>query len=205
MFPLVGAALIIFVPKALHDTIRGVALLISVVTMLLSFWVYVMFDPVASGMQLVVNVPWVASMGIDFHMGIDGISLLLIVLTTILSVICILFSWKSPSNGVKGFFISMLVLEAGMIGVFCALDLFLFYVFWEVMLVPMYFLIGVWGGPRKIYAAIKFVLFTMLGSLLMLVALLWLYFEYYSFAGEYSFDLLKMMDMPFPVRLWKSI
>lgn len=204
MFPLVGAALIMFVPKNLHDTIRGVALLISVITMILSFWVYFMFDPVASGMQLVINVPWVSAMGIDFHMGIDGISLLLIVLTTILSVLSILFSWHSPSEGVKGFFISMLVLETGMIGVFCALDIFLFYVFWEVMLVPMYFMIGVWGGPRKIYAAIKFVLFTMFGSLLMLVALLWLYFEYHSFSGEYSFDLLKWMEMPMALhpQLW---
>lgn len=193
-----------FVPKNLHDTIRGVALLISVITMILSFWVYFMFDPVASGMQLVINVPWVSAMGIDFHMGIDGISLLLIVLTTILSVLSILFSWHSPSEGVKGFFISMLVLETGMIGVFCALDIFLFYVFWEVMLVPMYFMIGVWGGPRKIYAAIKFVLFTMFGSLLMLVALLWLYFEYHSFSGEYSFDLLKWMEMPMALhpQLW---
>lgn len=204
MFPLVGVALIMFVPKNLDDTIRGVALLVSVVTLILSFWVYFMFDPVASGMQLVINIPWVSAMGIDFHMGIDGISLLLIVLTTILTVLSILFSWHSPTEGVKGFFISMLLLETGMIGVFCALDIFLFYVFWEVMLVPMYFLIGVWGGPRKVYAAIKFVLFTMLGSLLMLIALLWLYFEYHSFSGEYSFDLLKWMDMPlaFSPQLW---
>ncbi len=192
------------VPKGLDDTIRGVALIISVITMLLSFWVYFMYDPVASGMQLVVNIPWVTSLGIDFHMGIDGISLLLIVLTTILSVLCILFSWKSPTTGVKGYFISFLLLETGMIGVFCALDLFLFYVLWEVMLIPMYFLIGVWGGPRKVYAAIKFVLFTMLGSLLMLIALLYLYFEYHNFSGEYSFSLLKMMDMPlaFEPQLW---
>jgi NADH-quinone oxidoreductase subunit M len=204
IFPLIGVILIALTPRNLDDTIRGAALLVSVITMILSFWVYLMFDPVASGMQLVVNVPWVASMGIDFHMGIDGISLLLIVLTTILTVLCVLFSWHTPTEGVKGYFISMLLLEVGMIGVFCALDIFLFYVFWEVMLIPMYFLIGVWGGPRKIYAAIKFVLFTMLGSLLMLVAILWLYFEYHSFSGEYSFNLLKWLEMPlaFHPQLW---
>ncbi len=195
-FPLLGVVLLALIPEKLHDTIKGVALLVSVVTMFLSFWVYAMFDPIATGMQLVVDIPWVTSLGISFNMGIDGISLLLIVLTTLLTVLCVLSSWESIKTGVKGFFISMLLLEVGMIGVFCALDLFLFYVFWEVMLVPMYFLIGVWGGPRKIYAAIKFVLFTMFGSVLMLVALLYLYFEYHNFAGEYSFSLLKMMEMP---------
>jgi NADH-quinone oxidoreductase subunit M len=203
-FPLLGVILLLFIPEKLHDTIKGAALLISVVTMVLSFWVYAMFDPIATGMQLVINTPWVTSLGINFYMGIDGISLLLIILTTILAVICVLSSWESIKTGVKGFFISMLLLEVGMIGVFCALDLFLFYVFWEVMLVPMYFLIGVWGGPRKIYAAIKFVLFTMFGSLLMLVALLFLYFEYHNFSGEYTFSLMKMMDMPlaFHPQLW---
>ncbi len=135
------------------------------------------------------------SLGIGYHMGIDGISLLLILLTTILTVLCILASWKSITTGVKGYFISMLLLTTGMIGVFCALDLFLFYVFWEVMLIPMYFIIGFWGGPRRVYAAIKFVLFTMFGSLLMLVGILYLYFAYHTATGEYTFDLLKITRM----------
>jgi len=203
-FPILGVILIALVPSSQHSTIKGTALIISFLTMVCSFWLYFFFDPVATGMQFEIVAPWVASLGISFHMGIDGISLLLIVLTTILTVLCILSSWNSVATGVRGFFISMLLLETGMIGVFCSLDLFLFYVFWEVMLVPMYFIIGVWGGPRKIYAAIKFVLFTMFGSLLMLVALLYLYFEYYNFAGVYTFDLLEIMGMPlaYDVQLW---
>jgi NADH-quinone oxidoreductase subunit M len=128
----------------------------------------------------------------------------LIMLTTILTVLCVLSSWNSVERNVKGYYISMLLLTTGMIGVFCALDLFLFYVFWEVMLIPMYFIIGIWGGPNRVYAAIKFVLFTMFGSLLMLVAILYLYFAQHGFSGEYSFDLLKIMQMPiaYNVQLW---
>lgn len=195
-FPLLGAVLLVFVPAGQHSTIKGVSLIVAVITMLLSFWLYSMFDPQAVGMQFEVNVPWVMSLGIGYHLGIDGISLLLIALTTILTVLCVLAAWNSVKEGVKGFFISMMVLTTGMLGVFVALDLFLFYVFWEVMLIPMYFLIGVWGGPRRIYAAIKFVLFTMFGSLLMLVALLYLYFAYQGYSGEYTFDLIKMMNLP---------
>ncbi|MBD3258243.1 NADH-quinone oxidoreductase subunit M [candidate division GN15 bacterium] len=195
-FPLLGAILLAFVPSSQHSTVKGVALIVSFISMLLSFWLYSMFDPGAIGMQFEVNTPWVKSLGIGYHLGIDGISLLLIVLTTVLTVLCVIAAWKSVQEGVKGFFISLLVLTTGMLGVFVALDLFLFYVFWEVMLIPMYFLIGVWGGPRRIYAAIKFVLFTMFGSLLMLVALLYLYFAYQGYSGEYTFDLMKMMDLP---------
>jgi len=198
-FPLVGIILLLFVPKARHDSIKAISLIIAFITMLWSIWMYSMFDPVAIGMQFEINVPWVSSFGINYHLGIDGISLLLIMLTTILSTIVMISSWNSIKTGVKGYFISMLMLETGMIGVFVSLDLFLFYVFWEAMLVPMYFIIGVWGGPRKIYAAIKFVLFTMFGSLLMLVALLYLFFMYHGYTGEYTFDLLKMYEMPIPL------
>jgi len=203
-FPLLGVLILLFVPARQHSTIKGTSLIISFITMLFSFWIYSQFDPVASGMQFEINIPWVQSLGIDYHLGIDGISLLLIVLTTILTVLCVIAAWRSVTKGVKGFFISMLLLTTGMIGVFVSLDLFLFYVFWEVMLVPMYFLIGVWGGPRRVYAAIKFVLFTMFGSLLMLVALMYVYFEYQAFAGEYTFDLLKIMNMPlaYHPQLW---
>jgi len=203
-FPLAGAFLLLLVPSKAHDTIKGVALIVAVITMLLSFWVWAEFDEVASGMQLEVNIPWITSFGITYHLGIDGISLLLIVLTTILTVLCILASWRSVTHSVKGFFISMLVLTTGMIGTFCSLDLFLFYVFWEIMLIPMYFIIGLWGGPRRVYAAIKFVLFTMFGSVLMLVAILYLYFGYHTFSGEYSFDLLRIMQMPiaYQAQLW---
>ncbi len=203
-FPLFGVLLLLLVPRERHDSIKSISLIIAFVTMLLSFFLYAMFDPLAHGMQFEVNVPWIASLGINYHMGIDGISLLLILLTTILTVLCILSSWNAITTGVKGYFISMLLLQTGIIGVFCALDLFLFYIFWEVMLIPMYFIIGVWGGPRRVYAAIKFVLFTMFGSLLMLVAILYLLFAYRSFAGEYSFDMLKLMEMPiaYHTQLW---
>jgi len=203
-FPMLGVIVLLFVPAKQHSTIKGTALIFSFITMLFSFWIYSRFDPVAIGMQFEVNMPWIQSLGIDYHLGIDGISLLLIVLTTVLTVLCVIAAWRSVTEGVKGFFISMLLLATGMIGVFVSLDLFLFYVFWEVMLVPMYFLIGVWGGPRRVYAAIKFVLFTMFGSLLMLVALLYVYFEYQAFAGEYTFDLLKIMNMPlgYHPQLW---
>jgi NADH-quinone oxidoreductase subunit M len=150
-------------------------------------------------MQFEVNFPWIGTFGINYHLGIDGISLLLIMLTTILSLIAIISSWNAITTSIKGYYISMLLLETGMLGVFVALDLFLFYLFWEAMLIPMYFLIGVWGGPRRIYAAVKFVLFTMFGSLLMLVALLYLVFMYHGYSGEYSFDLLKLYQMPIPL------
>jgi NADH-quinone oxidoreductase subunit M len=203
-FPLLGAALLVMVPENQHSTIKGVSLIIAFITLLLTVALYQLFDPLASGMQFEVNTPWVTSLGISYHMGIDGISLLLIVLTALLTVLCVIASWHSITRGVKGFYISMLVLTTGMIGVFCALDLFLFYVFWEVTLIPMYFIIGVWGGPRRIYAAIKFVLFTVFGSLLMLVALLYVYFEYQAFSGEYTFNLMKIMNMPLALKpqLW---
>jgi len=192
-FPLLGVILLMFIPREKTETIKVLALVMSVVTMLLSFWMYGMFDPLANGMQFDVNIPWISSLGINYHLGIDGISLLLIVLTTILTPLAILTSWKSISTAIKGYYISMLLLEVGMVGVFCSLDLFMFYVFWEVMLVPMYFLIGLWGGPRRIYAAIKFVLFTMFGSLLMLVAIMYILFEYQKYSGVFSFDMLKIL------------
>lgn len=204
-FPLIGAVLLLFVPHHRHDTIKSMSLLVSFVTLLLSIWLYAMFDPLANGMQFEINMPWVTSLGIHYHMGIDGISLLLILLTAVLTTLAILASWKSIITGVKGYYISMLLLATGMTGVFCALDLFLFYVFWEVMLVPMYFIIGVWGGPRRVYAAIKFILFTMFGSLLMLVAILYVLFEYQQYSGEFSFDMMRIIrDLPlsYSQQLW---
>ena len=122
-------------------------------------------------MQFIEKVPWISSLGISYHMGVDGISVLLIMLTTLLSLIIIPASWNYIKDREMQFFAAFLFLETGMIGVFCARDLLLFYVFWEVMLIPMYFIIGVWGGPRRIYAAVKFFLFTFAGSLLMLIAI----------------------------------
>ena len=129
--------MLLLVPKERTDLVRLVSLTTAIVTMLLSFWLYGMFETGVSGMQFVVDIPWVQSIGINYSLGIDGISLLLIVLTTLLTVLAILASWNSITQNVRGYFFSMLLLATGMIGVFCALDFFLFYVFWEVMLVPM--------------------------------------------------------------------
>ena len=141
-------------------------------------------------MQFEQLVTWIPSIGVNYHVGIDGISLFLVLLTTFLTPITILSSWNSIDRRVKEYFIFLLLLETGMLGVFVALDLFLFYVFWEVMLVPMYFLIGVWGGERRIYAAVKFFLYTMTGSVLMLVAIIALYF----FNGGTTFDYLTILS-----------
>lgn len=147
------------------------------------------FDGTASRMQFELSVPWINSFGINYHVGVDGISLLLVLLTTFLTPLAVLCSWQSIQARVKEFFVFMLVLETGMIGTFVALDFFLFYVFWEVMLIPMYFLIGVWGGERRIYAAIKFFLYTMVGSVLMLVAIISLYL----LNGSSTFDFVEIL------------
>jgi NADH-quinone oxidoreductase subunit M len=202
--PLLGTIMIMLIPREHQVSIRHTALFFTIMTFIASMCLISRFDSVATGMQFEANIPWVSQLGIDYHMGIDGISLLLIVLTTFLSAIAVLSTFKAVEHSHRGFYASMLILETGMIGVFVSLDLFMFYVFWEVMLVPMYFLIGVWGGVRRVYAAIKFVLFTMVGSLLMLVALLVLYFQYHAAFGEYTFDLLKITGLPLAkdMQLW---
>jgi len=203
-FPAIGALALLLLPGRQHDTIKMFSLLFAIVTFVISIVLYFGFDPIAHPMQFEYKLSWIESLGINFYMGIDGISLLLIVLTALLTILAILCSWNSITTNIKGFYVSILLLTTGMIGVFCSLDLFLFYVFWEVMLVPMYFIIGLWGGPRRIYAAIKFVLFTMFGSLLMLVAIIYLAFEYKEFAGHFSFNMLELMQMPIStnVQMW---
>jgi NADH-quinone oxidoreductase subunit M len=194
--PLLGTFFIMLIPKDHHVSIRHSALFFSLLTFISSLDLVFRFDTVATGMQFVADVPWISQMGIHFHLGIDGISMLLVLLTTFLTSIAILSTFKAVEHSHKGFYASILLLETGMLGVFVTLDLFMFYVFWEVMLIPMYFLIGIWGGQRRVYAAIKFVLFTMVGSLLMLVAILVLYFQYHAVFGEYTFDLIKITGMP---------
>jgi NADH-quinone oxidoreductase subunit M len=174
--PVAGAALLLFMRKASPRAIRNIALIVSLLTLLLSLPLFSTFDASNPGMQFEQSVQWIPSLGVQYHVGIDGISLFLVLLTTVLTPIAILSSWNSIEKRVREYYLFMLMLETGMIGVFVALDLFLFYVFWEVMLVPMYFLIGVWGGQRRIYAAVKFFLYTMVGSVLMLVAIIALYF-----------------------------
>jgi NADH-quinone oxidoreductase subunit M len=184
--PALGAALLLFMRRSQPSTIRVFALVMSIVTFVLSLALIVHFDSTTPGFQYRIDVPWIPALGVDYRMGVDGLSVFLILLATILTPLAILASWKI-SDRIQEYFIFMLILETGMIGVFAALDLFLFYVFWEVMLVPMYFLIGVWGGERRIYAAMKFVLYTMVGSVLMLVAIVALYLMHGQATGTYTF------------------
>jgi NADH-quinone oxidoreductase subunit M len=201
--PLAGAILLIFINKEKTSLLKSIALLLTLITFVISLALYFNFDPQTADPQFVEKGAWIGY-GINYHIGIDGISLFLIILTTFLIPIAILSSWKYITKRIKEYLIFMLILETGIIGVFVSLNLFLFYVFWEAMLIPMYFLIGIWGGKRKIYATIKFVLFTMFGSLLMLVAIFFLYSTYYKATGVYSFnifDLYKLVLNP-QIQLW---
>ncbi|MEZ6120391.1 MAG: NADH-quinone oxidoreductase subunit M [Pirellulaceae bacterium] len=176
-FPTVIALLLAFVPKGSDDLIKLITLVATIVTFCGVVGVMMLpFDIEVAGLQNAFSLPWITSFDIDYFMAVDGISLPLLVLTGFVSIMAMIAAWSITKN-VKAFCILFLVLETGMLGVFLALDFFLFYVFWEVMLLPMYFLIGVWGGPRKEYAAIKFFLYTLFGSVLMLIAILMLYFN----------------------------
>jgi NADH-quinone oxidoreductase subunit M len=174
-FPLFGTFALLLLKGDDHVWIRRLTLVTSIIEFILSLFLLRGFDLGNGSYQFEEFHSWIPSLHIHYHMGIDGISLFLVLLTTFLTPLAVLCSWNSIQSHVKGFFAMLLVLEMGMVGVFCSLDLFLFFVFWEVMLIPMYFLIGIWGHGRKIYAALKFILYTMLGSILMLVAILWLY------------------------------
>ena len=195
--PLVGALVIVFLKK--DEAIRWTAFGVMFIDLVISLPLWFGFDITTHEMQFVERFDWVRDFNIQYAVGLDGISLLLVLLTTILSPICILCSWKGINTRVKEFMISLLVMETAMIGVFSALDFVLFYVFWEAMLIPMYMIIGVWGGPRRIYAAIKFFLYTLAGSLLLLVVILALYFE-----GGRTFNIQVLMEQTFSasVQFW---
>ena len=179
--PAIFAVVLLFVQKHKEEQQRIVALIGSLVAFLASLPLYWLYQPVAKNADTLwlkeAAVDWIPAWGVKYAVGIDGISLFLVLLTTFLTPLCILASWRAIKDRVRGYLISFLLLESAMIGTFCALDVFLFYVFWEAMLVPMYLIIGVWGGPRRIYAAVKFFLYTMVGSVLMLVAILVTYFN----------------------------
>jgi NADH-quinone oxidoreductase subunit M len=167
---------------------KGTALLSSLIGFLLSLRLWARFDPTAGGMQLVERAEWIPDYGIQYYLGVDGISLFLVVLTAFLLPIILLASWTEITKRVKQYLFFMLALQTGMLGAFLSLNLFLFYVFWEVMLIPMYFVIGIWGGPRRIYATIKFFIYTMIGSLLMLIGILVLVYMHYNQFGVLTFD-----------------
>ncbi len=200
-FPLVGVLVLLFLRAEQKDAARWVALATSLVTFGISLAVLAQFDPSNPDLQLVVNLPWIpiASWEIRYFLGVDGLSILLVLLTTLLAPISILSTWTAVEDRVKEFMLFFLLLEVGMVGVFLAQDLFLFYVFWEFTLVPMYFLIGIWGGSNRMYAAVKFFLYTMAGSILMLLAILWLGIYQGSFQVP---DLVAKGGIPADIQFW---
>ncbi|MEW5944898.1 MAG: NADH-quinone oxidoreductase subunit M [bacterium] len=202
--PLIGVAFILFINGRREDLIRNVAFITSLGNLALSLAMLRFFRLDTPLMQFEVAVPWIRQFGISYHMGVDGVSLLLVFLTSLLTAIGILSSWRYITKRVKEYMIMMLLLETGMLGVFVSLDLFLFYLFWEAMLVPMYFLIGAWGGERRIYAAIKFFLYTMTGSVLMLVGIVVMYFIHLDQFGRASFDLYDFhrLSIPYRTEMW---
>src|SRR5512141_90336 len=191
--PFTGAVCIMLLPRDAARTIKGAGIAFSLFAFAVSVWLFLLFDGTNGGMQFVEKIPWIPGLDISYHLGIDGISLLLVVLTTFLTPIALLASWESITTRLRGYVALMLLLEVGTLGVFLSLDMVLFYIFWEFMLIPMYFIIGIWGGADKIYAATKFFLYTMAGSLLMLVAIIWLgYYASLQPGGSFTTDLMRL-------------
>src|SRR5215468_2798153 len=203
--PLAGA-LVLLLPvfKKNDDAVRWFANVVGLLGFLVSLPLWFWFERGKDGFQFVEKWAWIPSIGVSYYFGVDGISTLLILLTTLLGAISILSSWTSIKDRVRQYYVFLLLLQAGMLGVFCALDMFLFYVFWEVMLVPMYFLIGIWGGARRLYAAIKFFLYTLVGSVVMLLGILALYFNSRKLPGleeTGTFDVTRWYEMGIPADL----
>jgi NADH-quinone oxidoreductase subunit M len=186
-FPLLGMIVILCLPKGRDSWVRAVAVAATVVPLILGIQLYGTFDRTTAAMQFVERIDWIPMFNIQYYMGVDGLSVPMVLLTVLLSFLCIFASWNI-STGVKGYFAMFLFLETGMLGTFCALDFFLFFVFWEVMLLPMYFLIGIWGGKNKVYAAIKFFLYTLFGSVLMLLVMI----AMYLYTEPHTFDLTRL-------------
>src|SRR6266850_966088 len=195
--PVVGAVLLLFVrdEEKNEPLIRNIALVVSSLVFLETLLLWSRFDATSADFQFVERYAWIPAFGISYFVGVDGISLFLLVLTGFLTPLALLGSWESVHKHTRAFCIFVLLLESAMMGVFISLDLFLFYVLWDAMLVPMYFLIGIWGYDRRIYAAIKFILYTMAASVLMLLAILGMAHLQYTTTGSYSFDLLRLYDL----------
>jgi NADH-quinone oxidoreductase subunit M len=199
--PVIGALLVLLMGKGRDNAVRQMTLAVSLITFALSLYMWYHFDPNSADYQFVERHSWLPDFGISYHVGVDGISMLLVVLTTFLTPIALLSSWESIHDRVVLFSFFMLALEAAMIGVFVSLDLFLFYVFWDAMLIPMYFLIGIWGYEQRIYASIKFILYTMAGSVLMLLAIIALAYYHQTVTGVVSFDLPDLYAINIPVQM----
>jgi NADH-quinone oxidoreductase subunit M len=202
--PLAGLLVLMLIPSSAKTVIKLWANLVGFACFLISLPLVTRFDKSAVGYQMVERADWIPSLGAKYLIGIDGISLLLVMLTTVVSFLAILSSWNAIEDRLKEYYAMFLLLETGMLGVFLSLDFFLFYVFWELVLVPMYFIIGVWGGPRKLYAAIKFFLYTLSGSVLMLLGILTLYFKHFDQFGFYTFEIADLMklNLPLDIQHW---
>ncbi|MEK7197146.1 MAG: NADH-quinone oxidoreductase subunit M [Nitrospirota bacterium] len=194
--PVAGAALLLLIPRAKESLAKWVGLLVSIAAFILSIPLFTNFDKSTHLMQFAERHEWIPAWNITYYLGLDGISVLFVLLSTLITILCVLISWNAIKTKVKEFYISILIMEGAMIGVFCSLDFMLFYLFWEAMLIPMYLLIGVWGGPNRIYAAVKFFLYTLVGSVLMLVGIIVLYF----YAGR-TFDILELMTKTYPYNM----
>ena len=202
--PLIGALLLAFIPREEEGAIKQTALAIAAADFLFSILLWTNFDSTTHEMQFEYSVPWITTWGVSYHVGIDGISLLLYIMTTFLTMISIIASWDIQKY-VREYMMAFLALSTGMLGVFISLDMFLFYFFWEFQLVPMYIIIGIWGGPRRVYAAIKFFLYTAFGSLLMLVAIIWIYTAIKEQTGVATTDLVfitENLDLPLTPQKW---
>jgi NADH-quinone oxidoreductase subunit M len=192
LWPLIGAVAVLVGPV---EQARRMALIVGVVEFVVSLPLFWTFDPAGPAMQNEAAIPWIADWGIHYRVGMDGISLFMVLLTTFLLPLSVLGSWTYIDKREKAYYAMLLALTTGVVGVFVSLDMFLFYVFWEMMLIPMYFLIGIWGGKERIYAAVKFFLYTAVGSLLMLVAILYLYFKFHSLTGQLSFSYYDLLQL----------
>ena len=199
--PLVGALVLLFVPKRQEDVIRGIANFTVAIGFLVSLPLWFRYDTANPEFQFVERLPWIPSIGAEYFLGVDGFSVLLILLTTLMGVIAVLSSWTAITMRVKEYYIFLLMLQTGMIGAFVSLDFLLFFLFWEVMLVPMYFLIGIWGSDNRLYSAIKFFLFTLVGSVVMLLGILAVYFYNHSVTGVYTFDVTQFHQLSIPADL----
>lgn len=193
--PLAGVIALLLLPKDEHGQLRFTAFFTTLVGFFVSLPLISWYDAAQGGLQLEERAAWVPGLGISYHVGVDGIAVILIILTTFLAPIIMLSTWGSITHRVKEFMISLLILQTAMIGTFAAMDLVLFYVFWELMLVPMYLIIGVWGSERRIYAAVKLFIYTAAGSLLMLAAILYLYWKTRGAAGGPSFDYAALLAL----------
>ena len=192
--PLLGMIAVLLLPRESEELVKRVTLLFTLIPLALAVYLFISYDRSTAGTQYVTDVPWIDAFNIQYHVGIDGLSVTLLLLTALLGPICVIASWRNIEKGIKAYMALFLLLETGMLGFFAALDLFLFYVFFELTLLPMYFLIGVWGGPRREYAAIKFFLYTLFGSVLMLVAMIAVYLNSGD-PGARTFDIPTLITL----------